>query len=86
LHCAAFVATAASVAGAEDGVSVGRGVTIFVGGRVEVTKGGADGVSVCNETVMQDVTNIERRKIKKIILVMVYFHADGGSNMRPPLT
>jgi hypothetical protein len=63
------VPTAAPVVGAANGVRLGRGVTIFVGGRVEVTKAGVDGFSVCAETVMQAVKSVERRKIKNIILV-----------------
>ena len=71
LHFTDFVRKAVPVAGAGNGVRVGRGVASFVGGRVEVTKRGADcGVAVCTETVMQDVKSIERRKVKNIFLVM----------------
>lgn len=57
-------------------MTTGRGVTISVGGRVEVTKGGAEGISVCTETVTQDVKHIERRIGINIYFVMGYSHDD----------
>lgn len=66
---------AISVVGAGNAVDVGRGVTIFVGGRVDVTKWGAGGVPVCTETVIQDVSNNAKMKYKDRVFVMVDFQA-----------
>ena len=40
---------------------------------MEVTKTGADGVSVCTATVMQDVKSIERKIVKNKTLLMVLY-------------
>ena len=58
---ATSVAMAVPVVRVGAGVNVGRGVTTFVGGRVDVTKRGAEGVFVCNETVMHEVKSRESR-------------------------
>ena len=54
-----------------DGVAVGGRTSAFVGGRVEVTKRGAEGVSVCMEMDTQDVIHNESRQGKIIFFVIM---------------
>jgi len=71
LHGADFDRLLASVINAGPGVEVGEDVTTLVGGSVEVTKTGAEGVSVSTESEMQELREIERRKDKNRIFLMV---------------
>jgi hypothetical protein len=83
LHSTAGVPLRAWVDRAEDGVGSGRGVTGFVGGRVDVTNTGDGGVTVCLEIVRQEGTDIESRKAISTCFVMHLFHEDHTIFIRP---
>ena len=55
-------------------VRVGRGVAFWVGGRVDVTKRGGADVGVPTEILIQDVNNVESRKVRIILLDMLEHH------------